>query len=107
MKVAVTLIAVALVLGVMSWVVLVQIAAGAVPVVVVMHESNMGEQMGKTERYGSANCPIREFTGDGVSVGRCWFYMPDGKTCPRHGDVSVAVATYLATSELTDERVPR
>jgi len=34
------------------------------------------------------NCPVIEQTADGVSVGRCWFYMADGKTCPRHGDVS-------------------
>ena len=33
------------------------------------------------------NCPIIEETGDGVSVGRCWFYCWDG-ICPRHGDVS-------------------
>ena len=54
------------------------------------------------------NCPIRERTGDGVSCGRCWFYLPDGKTCPRHGDVSVAVITYEQTQMLTDDpRVTR
>lgn len=42
-----------------------------------------------------SNCPIREQTGDGRVVGRCWFYLPDGKTCPRHGDVSVEVERYI------------
>ena len=37
------------------------------------------------------NCPIREYTADGDCVGRCWFFLPDGKTCERHGDVSKAV----------------
>ena len=23
------------------------------------------------------NCPVREHTADGRSVGRCWFYCPD------------------------------
>ena len=32
------------------------------------------------------NCAIRERTAEGVSVGRCWFYLKDG-ICPRHGDV--------------------
>lgn len=32
------------------------------------------------------NCAVMERTADGVAVGRCWFYMPDGHTCPRHGD---------------------
>lgn len=34
------------------------------------------------------NCPVIERTADGVEVGTCTFYMPDGKTCPRHGDVT-------------------
>lgn len=37
------------------------------------------------------NCPVIETTADGVSAGRCWFYMEDGKTCPRHGDVTSAL----------------
>ena len=49
------------------------------------------------------NCPIRERTGDGVSVDRCWFYLPDGKTCPRHGDVSDAVKVYEATKQLSED----
>jgi hypothetical protein len=52
---------------------------------------------------GEANCPIIEQTGDGVNCGRCWFYLPDGKTCPRHGDVSVAVNKYKLTNKLTLE----
>ena len=34
------------------------------------------------------NCPIFEQTIDGVEIGVCAFFMPDGKTCPRHGDVT-------------------
>lgn len=34
-----------------------------------------------------SNCPVMEQTGDGTLVGRCWFFLPDGKTCPRHGDL--------------------
>lgn len=45
------------------------------------------------------NCPIRERTGDGVSVGRCWFHCPDG-ICPRHGDVNKYLELLPA---LTDE----
>lgn len=33
------------------------------------------------------NCAVKERTGDGVPVGACQFYLPDGKTCPRHGKV--------------------
>ncbi len=52
------------------------------------------------------NCPIRERTGDGVFVGRCWYYLPDGVTCPRHGDVTEAVKTFEATGKLTPEPMP-
>ena len=34
------------------------------------------------------NCPLIEKTADGTEVGNCCFYMPDGKTCPRHGDIT-------------------
>jgi hypothetical protein len=34
------------------------------------------------------NCPLIEKTADGVPVGTCTFYMKDGKTCPRHGDIT-------------------
>ena len=33
------------------------------------------------------NCPVMVETADGIPA-RCMFYMVDGKTCPRHGDVS-------------------
>lgn len=49
------------------------------------------------------SCPICEETADGVSVGRCWLRLEEGKTCPRHGDVSEAVSTYMRTGELTPE----
>ena len=41
------------------------------------------------------NCPINEQTADGTPVGRCWHYLEDGKICPRHGDVSIAVEIYF------------
>lgn len=47
--------------------------------------------------------PIREFTADGHPVGRCWFHLPDGKTCPRHGDVGEAVKTFEETGKLTND----
>lgn len=53
------------------------------------------------------HCPIRERTADGVAVGRCWFYLPDGRTCPRHGDVAEAVERIRATGKLTDEMEAR
>lgn len=49
------------------------------------------------------NCPINECTGDGTPVGRCWFYLEDGKNCPRHGDVSKELETYERTGNLTLE----
>jgi hypothetical protein len=52
--------------------------------------------------YFVNNCPIREHTADGVPVGRCWFWLTDGHTCPRHGDVSEAVKRYRETGELTN-----
>jgi hypothetical protein len=48
------------------------------------------------------SCPINERTGDGISVGRCWFHLDNG-ACPRHGDVSEAVKRYRASGLLTDE----
>lgn len=50
------------------------------------------------------NCPINEMTGDGAVVGRCWFHLPDGVTCPRHGDVSKEVAYFVATGKATLEK---
>ena len=49
------------------------------------------------------NCPINEQTGSRVVVGRCWFHLPDGKTCPRHGDVSAPVAKFECEGRLTLE----
>ena len=45
----------------------------------------------EAHRPANANCPINEQTADGVTVGRCYFHLEDGHTCPRHGDVSVEV----------------
>jgi len=41
-------------------------------------------------RYGYPdphNCDVQERTADDVPVGRCWFYLEDGRFCPRHGDI--------------------
>lgn len=48
------------------------------------------------------NCPIREHTADGVSVGRCWHFCERGR-CPRHGDVKEVLAHYRATGKLTND----
>jgi len=53
---------------------------------------------------GPNNCPIRERTADGVSVGRCWFWLGDNETCPRHGDVSKELEEFKKTSKLQEER---
>lgn len=58
-------------------------------------------------RLNLRNCPIIEQTGDGVSCGRCCFYLPDGKTCLRHGDVSVYVTRYETEGHLTLQNVMR
>jgi len=53
------------------------------------------------------NCPINEQNGDGQIVGRCWHYLPDGITCPRHGDVSVEVERFENTGRMTLENIMR
>lgn len=53
------------------------------------------------------NCPINEQTADGRTCGRCWFHLPDGKTCPRHGDVSDEVARFEETGHCTLENIMR
>jgi len=50
-------------------------------------------------------CPILEFTADNVFVGRCCHHLPDGETCPRHGDVSIEVAHYVETGKCTPETI--
>ena len=51
------------------------------------------------------NCPVRERTGDGVSVGRCWHFLgrEDAKVCPRHGDVTEQVVEYTRTGRLQED----
>ena len=39
------------------------------------------------EKANPRNCPVNIRAGDGVYVGACWHYLPDGKTCPSHGVV--------------------
>lgn len=53
------------------------------------------------------NCPINEQTGDGRTCGRCWHYLPDGKTCPRHGDVEDEVRRHIETGHSTLENIMR
>lgn len=53
------------------------------------------------------NCPINEQTANGETCGRCCFYLPDGVTCPRHGDVSVEVDHFNATNKMTLENTMR
>jgi len=48
-------------------------------------------------------CAVRERTADGVSVGRCWHRVVDGR-CERHGDVRAVQERYTRTGQLTDER---
>lgn len=50
-----------------------------------------------------ANCPINEQTADGTVVGRCWHHLPDGCTCPRHGNVSPEVKVFEEERRLTLE----
>lgn len=52
----------------------------------------------------SHNCPIIERTADGDLVGRCWYYLPDGKTCQRHGNVEKEVTVYKKHGRLTPEK---
>lgn len=58
------------------------------------------------ERAFTNNCPVRERTADGVSVGRCWCWCVDNR-CPRHGDVTVALQRYRETGKLTDDHVAK
>lgn len=52
------------------------------------------------------NCAVRERTGDGVSVGRCWFHTDEAEgtlTCPRHGDVTSIQKHFSETGELGED----
>jgi hypothetical protein len=53
------------------------------------------------------NCPVVAQTADGNMVGRCCCHLPDGVTCPRHGDVSEEVQEFVSTGHLTLENVMR
>ena len=50
-----------------------------------------------------ANCPINEQTGDGTTVGRCWFHLENGNVCSRHGLVDVEIKKFEETGKLTIE----
>ncbi|KZX57764.1 hypothetical protein A3709_19265 [Halioglobus sp. HI00S01] len=51
----------------------------------------------------TVNCPVNEQTANGEVVGRCYFHLQDGFTCPRHGNVEAAVAYFEKTGKLTLE----
>ena len=53
--------------------------------------------------YMLRNCAVRQYTADGTPVGRCFYYLDDGHTCPRHGDVARVQAHYEATGKLVDD----
>lgn len=53
--------------------------------------------------YMPKNCAVREHTGDGHVVGRCWHYVGDGGECPRHGDVREVQTRYVERGELTND----
>lgn len=57
----------------------------------------------KLERLDLRNCAVREFDGDGRSVGRCMHYVGKDFLCPRHCDVKAIQEHYIATGELTDD----
>ena len=48
-------------------------------------------------------CAVNEETAEGISVGRCWFYVGVEDVCPRHGNVSAVMRYYRATGRLTPE----
>ena len=49
------------------------------------------------------NCAIRERTGDGVNVGRCYFNLEDNDICPRHGDVHSLMEEFRKTGNLQED----
>ncbi len=53
------------------------------------------------------NCPINEQTADGTPCGRCCHHLPDGVTCPTHGNVDVEVRRFKETGHGTLENVMR
>lgn len=48
------------------------------------------------------NCPILEFTADGIPVGRCWYYLKNN-ICPRHGNVALERDRYIKTGKLSPD----
>ena len=48
------------------------------------------------------HCDVIERTADDKSVGRCWFYLEDGRTCPRHGDIYLFETSKKATTQRED-----
>jgi len=67
----------------------------------------MGAKGKRGRKVEVVNCPINEQTGDGFVCGRCCFFLPDGMTCPRHGDVEIEVAHFKATGKTTLENTMR
>lgn len=59
--------------------------------------------MTRVTEHNLKACAVNERTGDGRSVGRCWFVVVEGR-CPRHGDVTAVQERLRTTGKLTDER---
>ena len=57
----------------------------------------------KPERLDWRNCAIREFTGDGISSGRCMHYVGHTYICPLHGDVAEVQKRFRETGRLTND----
>jgi hypothetical protein len=57
------------------------------PFFLIVHVIIAVQQFMRKQKQFENNCPVMVETADGIPA-RCMFYMADGKTCPRHGDVS-------------------
>jgi hypothetical protein len=53
----------------------------------------------------TGNCPVRQHTGDGAFVGRCW-HSTYGGVCPLHGDVSGWLEDDADLTDADDRRLP-
>lgn len=55
----------------------------------------------KSVGFNPYACAVREYTADGVCVGRCWYTVVNG-ICPRHGNVKAVQEMFKETGKLTD-----
>lgn len=49
------------------------------------------------------HCAVRERTGDGVSVGRCYHFVGVTYQCHRHGDVREIQEHWVRTGTLSED----